>query len=518
VTSTSDAPSRERTAPGAAASARAVSRPAAAAVAAVLAAGLVLRFVARSPLWLDEALSVNIARLPWGSLHDALKHDGAPPLYYALLHVWTGVFGGGNEAARALSGVFGAATLPLAWFAGRRVGGRSTAWAAVLLLALNPYALRYGTEARMYWFLAFLVFAGILVFRRAYEQPTVGRLVAAAVVVAALVYTQYWAFYLVATTAALLLFLAWRGDRSAVRLLVAVAVGLATFLPWLPTFLYQARHTGTPWGQGRFLGYVFGTTFLDFAGSDQQEGYLLWFVLVALVLLGAFAVALDGRRIRVDLEVQPAVRAEAFLGVATLALGGLVSWVADSAFQSRYSAIVFPFFLLLAARGVACFADVRVRAAVLAVVCLLGVTGGVRNARADRTQAGDVAAALRANAKAGDLVVYCPDQLGPAVSRIAPADLRQVTYPRLASPRRVDWVDYEDVLRRHDPGVVASRVRSLAGTATIFVVTASGYRTHVGICEAFVNAVAGGDRGISQLVTANDRIIEKMSLLEIARR
>ena len=56
-------------------------------------------------MWLDEALSVNIARLPLGDLHDALKHDGAPPLYYVLLHVWTGVFGTGDVAVRSLSGV-----------------------------------------------------------------------------------------------------------------------------------------------------------------------------------------------------------------------------------------------------------------------------------------------------------------------------------------------------------------------------------------------------------------------------
>ncbi|MDQ6911086.1 MAG: hypothetical protein M3Z84_09955, partial [Actinomycetota bacterium] len=47
---------------------------------------LALRFVALSHLWLDEALSVNIASLPLGDIPGALRHDGAPPLYYLLLH------------------------------------------------------------------------------------------------------------------------------------------------------------------------------------------------------------------------------------------------------------------------------------------------------------------------------------------------------------------------------------------------------------------------------------------------
>ena len=93
-----------------------------------LVAGAVLRFSTTSSLWLDEALSVNIARLPAGDLVRWLRHDGHPPLYYLLLHVWTDVFGTGDVAVRALSGVFGLLTLPLAWIAGRRRGGPLLGW------------------------------------------------------------------------------------------------------------------------------------------------------------------------------------------------------------------------------------------------------------------------------------------------------------------------------------------------------------------------------------------------------
>ena len=65
-----------------------------------LAAAVVLRNASRSDLWLDEALTVNISRLPLRDLPDALRHDGAPPLYYGLLHLWMLVFGTGDTAAR----------------------------------------------------------------------------------------------------------------------------------------------------------------------------------------------------------------------------------------------------------------------------------------------------------------------------------------------------------------------------------------------------------------------------------
>ena len=54
--------------------------------------GVGLRFVAPSPLWLDEALSVNIASLPVGEIPDALRQDGHPPAYYLILHHWMEVF------------------------------------------------------------------------------------------------------------------------------------------------------------------------------------------------------------------------------------------------------------------------------------------------------------------------------------------------------------------------------------------------------------------------------------------
>ena len=98
------------------------SRVVAVGIGVVLAVAVVLRFVTTSDLWLDEALSVNVARLPLGDISEWLRHDGAPPLYYWMLHGWTEVFGTSDLAVRSLSGVLSVATLPFVYFAGRRLG------------------------------------------------------------------------------------------------------------------------------------------------------------------------------------------------------------------------------------------------------------------------------------------------------------------------------------------------------------------------------------------------------------
>jgi uncharacterized membrane protein len=153
----------------------------------------------------------------------------------------------------------------------------------------------------MYALEMLLVACGMVALQRALEAPTLGRLTVFGLLVGLLLYTQYWAFYLVPVVGVLLLFLGWRGANrdAARRSLIALAIGVATFLPWLPTFLYQRAHTGTPWGTAVLPGIPLGYTLRDFAGgasgttADRQESWLLFFVVFALLLLGVFARAVD---------------------------------------------------------------------------------------------------------------------------------------------------------------------------------------------------------------------------------
>ena len=304
---------------------------------AAIAAGLALYAYSRSEMWLDEALSVNIARLPLGDLRSALEHDGAPPLYYAMLHAWTGAFGTGNEAARSLSALFGVGALVGLWFAGRRLGGTRLAWIVVVVTATNPYAIRYATEARMYMLELFLVAWGIVAVQWALDRPTLARLAPVAVITAALVLTQYWAFYLIGVVGLALLAVAWRDlsrRAAALRVVAAIAVGGLVFLFWLPTFLSQREHTGTPWGDPVLPALPIGETFLGFSGGEEQEGWALLLVAVPLLLVGVFARALDGRHLEVDLRGQPRARWFAAVGAGTLVVGTILSYLAGQAFEA----------------------------------------------------------------------------------------------------------------------------------------------------------------------------------------
>jgi hypothetical protein len=485
-------------------------------------AGVVFRFVTRSDLWLDEALTVNIAKLPLSDLRDALRQDGAPPLYYVLLHGWIKVFGSTDVAVRALSGVISVATLPAAWIAGKRLAGKWGGWAFVAVLASSPFAIRYATETRMYSLAMFLVLWGYVALRRALERGSFPLYLVLALMTGALCYTVYWSFYLLAVVGIGVLWRAWKApelaDRQAARgVVVAMIAGGLMFLPWLSTFRYQLDHTGTPWGDARLPWYGVAGAFAGFAGGDQHaESFVYLPILIVLPLLALFGAALDRTHIDLDLRTRPAVRWETAAAFATLVFGLVVSYAGGTAFEARYASVMFPLLALVTAYGVMSFGSVRVRAGVLAFVVLIGFAGGLRNATENRTQASQVADVINAEAKPGDYVVFCPDQVGPATNRLLRSDLHlaQVTYPRGTSPLLIDWVDYVDKIRATDPATFARRLVDRAGDHTIWYVSAFGYHNVEGKCEALENALASQRPGKQRVVGNDTKFFEYMGLYE----
>lgn len=488
-----------------------------------LVAAIALRFASRSDLWLDEALTVNLARLPLRDLPDALRHDGAPPMYYALLHVWMLLFGEGDIAVRALPGVIGIATLPAAYFTGVRLGGgdpargRWVGWSLVLLVASSPFAIHYSAETRMYSLAILLVFLGYLAVMRAFERTSLGRLACVSAVTVALLFTHYWSFFLLAVVVAVLLWCAAAGPstrrRAARRILGALVVGGVCFLPWVPILLSQLRHTGTPWASSTISPSTVASTLSQFAGGRPIVGRVLLVVLALLAVGGVVVRARgDGEGTAPGLST---VRWVALVGAATLLVGLALSYVAGSTYQVRYAAVMFPFVVMVAAFGLMIITDLRLRMLALTVAVVLGLVGGWRLVDEQRTQAGAVATAIVKDAHRGDVVGYCPDQLGPAVSRLVPGSLgvRQYTFPMTSTPARVDWVDYADKVEAADPAQFATGLTQQAGGGAIWIVSSGGYQPYALKCETILTQIATV-RGPGQvLVTADPDTFEHMGVV-----
>ncbi len=153
---------------------------------------------------------------------------------------------------------------------------------------------------------------------------------------------------------------------------------------------------------------------------------------------------------------------------------------------------------------------------------IIGLGSSFRTVFDNRSQAGQVADAIRPGARPGDVVLYCPDQLGPSVSRLLEGKrgLVQLTFPVGDRPELVDWVDYEQRRHRVNTNEFAQRVLDRAGPDnTIWYVVAVQYRGgNEGRCEAILQSLSAARPGVRQLVQANDKFPEFMGLFEFPGR
>src|SRR4051794_6051077 len=261
---------------------------------AVVAAGTLAVLVAASallrtgsiagPFWIDEGLSVGIAHHSLWDIPGLLRQDGSPPLYYMLLHLWIGAFGDGERATHAFSLVLALACIPLAYWVASTFFGRVAGLICAALAAVDPYLTYYAQETRMYTLMAFLSFVVVAAYAQGVIRGRRRWLPLLAVTLAAALYTHNWAIFLCVALAAATLVAARHRWREAA---FAGAGVVLLYLPWVPTLLSQARHTGAPWSVAPGLRNLLTAPGTVLAGDAP---------LMAFVLAGGTGLAVVVRR------------------------------------------------------------------------------------------------------------------------------------------------------------------------------------------------------------------------------
>lgn len=148
------------------------------AVAALIVATIALRLWASHglPLWMDESWTAMIAgQSSWGAFWREVWLDCNPPLYYALMALWTKIFGLSAFALRLPSLLFvtAAAILPLIWRAPGLSRAATLCWATLILLWGPGFDL--AADARGYGLLLLLSTAQALAFMHLMHRPDVRR-------------------------------------------------------------------------------------------------------------------------------------------------------------------------------------------------------------------------------------------------------------------------------------------------------------------------------------------------------
>jgi 4-amino-4-deoxy-L-arabinose transferase-like glycosyltransferase len=424
------------------------------------------------------------------------------------------LFGEGDVALRALSGIIAVATLPLAWAAGCRLGGRRVGALALVVLALSPYAVRYGSEARMYSLVMLLVLAGYVALVEGLRGGSRWWLVVLGLSAGLLPWTHYWGLYLVAAVGALLVWRWWHEPelRPRVRLaIVSIVAGTLPFVLWLPVLLDQAAHTGTPWGEPTRPTTMFVDTLDAMGGGAFAEARVYGVVAFVLAIIGACTTDADGRLVLTGHVVEP-MRRLVFAIIATVGLGCVLGILSGSTFAPRYAAVIVPLVLLVVAVGLSRSGADGLLGVLGVGLLILSVVGILHNVPYLRTQNGEHAELIAREAGQGDVVVVCPDQLGPSMTRALEKEglPPPVPYPE-GDPHFVDWRDYKERNEAADPVAFAEAVLAEAGDAPIWLVWHDSYETFEGQCEAMAARFAR-DRALTLAVGADEDAFERAHL------
>ena len=264
--------------------------------------------------WNDEGNTLAVIQRDVDGLLEAVRQDIHPPGYYLLLKGWTSLTGRNELGLRSFSGLWGLLAVAFTYGLGAKLYARAAGILAALLVALNPLAVYYSQEARMYAQLGGLSVMSLWLLLAFIQAPQRSpRRIWTAFVLAAVnalgLYTHYT--YPLTMLVQGLFFVWWwlagRDMRALGLFFAANLAALVIFAPWAPTAYDQI----TSWPSddtGVALGDKIETiaTYVVYGNSAADlglVGFVMPLILFAALLLPDWYPRLPSNSWRVSLPL-----------------------------------------------------------------------------------------------------------------------------------------------------------------------------------------------------------------------
>lgn len=351
------------------------------AAAVLLALALRVGSLTFQSLWRDEVDALRFATQPLSQLLSMFRDPAQNgPLFFLALRPWIAAAGRSEFALRFPAAAFGVLAVPVVYVLVRRLSGKPAALVTAFCMALAPYLVWYGQEAKMYSALTLFIPASLLALTEcARLEGSHGKRGRRIVAWLALYLLTSLAFYihLVAVLvvpvqiAWLLALLRGRPARRLRTTGLYVALLFLPYLPllaWQPSFLLSAPQTGFPFVA---FGRILQVLTVGFAlGVRPVQNVLALLPAMLLLVAGAvlpFLPSQDRSRPAVDgeapsgampkprsLDTEPGRRGTALL-LAWLVLPPVLLYLVTlriPLFTDRYVIWIGPAFFALLAGGV----------------------------------------------------------------------------------------------------------------------------------------------------------------------
>jgi 4-amino-4-deoxy-L-arabinose transferase-like glycosyltransferase len=256
-------------------------------------------------LWVDESQAFYFVDRPFmETARMLITPDNNGPLYYLLLWVWRRLAGPSDFALRYLSDLCSALTVAVVWRLARGWFGRRVAGWTGLLLAISPFAVWFGQEAKMYALHMLLAGLATLLLARALRRDRWPLWLAYGVSVNLVGYSHFYGGFTIAAHGLLTLLsslVRWRTasedrrSRTLRPLRSYIITMVLVVLPYLPVVSFALRILPNFNAQDISKGFVPLPAMLREMAAEytlrttilyvEHPGRLLW-PLAALLILG----------------------------------------------------------------------------------------------------------------------------------------------------------------------------------------------------------------------------------------
>lgn len=365
-------------------------------------------------LWRDEVDTLLFATRPLAEALAMFRQPGQNgPLFFLVLRPWLTTAGASEFALRFPSALAGTLAIPAVYVLALRLAGRKPAVLTTLFMALAPYLIWYGQEAKMYALLTVLIPVSLWLTVAAAQQGGWWRWLSLYLVTTAAIYIHLLAALIIPVQVLWLLVMPSAG-RPGQRFRSVGLYILALFLPYLPLAIWQADMLRIAFQTGhRFvpLGDILLVLAAVFSlGVLPGQRFPEFFVFVVALTAGALLWAYQARRPgegHANTPVRPVIMLLIWLFLPPLMVYGIS--LRMPIFTERYLIWTMPAFLMLCALGIMALARTwrPLGLIVLGAMVAFSLSGAARQARQPiKSDFRSAAGFVLQHMQPGDLLVY----------------------------------------------------------------------------------------------------------------
>ncbi len=256
------------------------------------------------PLWHDESFSALLIRYDLKEMLYRIGLDVHPPLYYLSLKAWSFIFSGSLFSIRMFSVFFGMLTvLALYLLVKKLFQNENLAIFSSVLITLSSFQIQYDMEARMYTLGAFLLVISTYLLIRSLQSEKLRWWLLYSITISAAIYTHYYAFFWIFAQGIFVIYWLIKNKGKNLKFcLLAYALGIILYFPWLSIFLRQLNQVQENYWIESMNIWSIPNTFLNMTIGTSTDPNKLYYLLLFLIIVLLWAIIFFVKKLKNDFK------------------------------------------------------------------------------------------------------------------------------------------------------------------------------------------------------------------------